>query len=143
MYLKSSIREIAFTERMNDMFVQMNTNPKRKSVGDCVIRALSIATDNDWDSVYLELMLIGYDMKDMPNSNEIWGTYLQDKGFSREIIPNTCPACYTIRDFANDHPRGTYVIGTGTHAVAVKDGSYFDTTDSGDEVPDYVWKKEV
>ena len=57
------------------MFVQMNTNPKRKSVGDCVIRALSIATDSDWDSVFLELMLIGYDMKDMPNSNEIWGTY--------------------------------------------------------------------
>lgn len=124
-------------------YVPINVNPRRKSVGDCVIRALATATNSDWDTVYLELMLIGYDMKDMPNSNEIWGTYLADKGFIREMIPNTCPACYTIRDFANDHPRGTYVIGTGTHAVAVKDGCYFDTGDSGDETAVYVWKKEV
>lgn len=124
-------------------FIPVNPNPRRKSVGDCVIRALTIATNSDWDTVYLELMLIGYDMKDMPNSNEIWGTYLQDKGFTRESIPNMCPACYTVREFADDHPQGTYVIGTGTHAVAVVNGNYYDTGDSGDEVPVYVWKKEV
>ena len=124
-------------------FMIANPNPKRKSVGDCVIRALAIATNNDWDTVYLELLMIGYDMKDMPNSHEVWGTYLEDKGFLREMIPNTCPACYTIREFSNEHPQGTYVIGTGTHAVAVINGNYYDTGDSGDEIPAYVWKKEV
>ena len=125
------------------MFVQMNPNPLRKTVGDCVIRAISTATERDWDEVYLELMLIGYELKDMPNANEVWGTYLRRNGFTRQNIPNTCPECYTVRDFAADNPIGTFVLGTGTHAICVKQGNYYDTADSGDEVPVYVWKKEV
>lgn len=125
------------------MFVQMNPNPHRKTVGDCVIRAISTATGKEWDEVYLELMLIGYDMKDMPNANEVWGAYLRHNGYTRQSIPNTCPDCYTVRDFAKDNPVGTFVLGTGTHAVCVKQGNYYDTADSGDEVPVYVWKKEV
>jgi hypothetical protein len=46
-------------------------------------------------------------------------------------------------DFAADNPIGTFVLGTGTHAICVKQGNYYDTADSGDEVPVYVWKKEV
>lgn len=125
------------------MFVQMNPNPLRKTVGDCVIRAISTATERDWDEVYLELMLIGYEMKDMPNANEVWGTYLRRNGFTRQNILNTCPDCYTVREFAADNPIGTFVLGTGTHAICVKQGNYYDTADSGDEVPVYVWKKEV
>lgn len=125
------------------MFIQMNPNPHRKTVGDCVIRAISIATGKEWDEVFLELMLIGYEIKDMPNANEVWGSYLRHNGYTRESIPNTCPDCYTVRDFAADNPVGTFVLGTGTHAICVKQGNYYDTADSGDEVPVYVWKKEV
>lgn len=124
-------------------FVATNPNPLRRTVGDCVIRALCIATDSDWDTVMLELTLISLLVKDMQNSNEVWGMYLEKKGFVREMLPNTCPACYTIRDFAEEHPSGTYVVGTGTHAVCIKDGRYYDTGDSGDETAVYVWKKEV
>lgn len=124
-------------------YVEFNANPKRRTVGDCVIRAIGAATDRDWDTVFLELMMIALDVKDMPNSNEVWGTYLQDLGFTRETIPNTCPACYTVRDFVEEHPDGIYVLGTGSHAIAVKDGQYFDTFDSGDETIMYFWKKEV
>jgi hypothetical protein len=55
------------------MFVQMNPNPHRKTVGDCVIRAISTATGKERAEVYLELMLRGYEMKDMPDANEVWG----------------------------------------------------------------------
>ena len=41
-------------------------------------------------------------------------------------------------------PKGTYVLGTGNHVVAVVNGDYYDMWDSGDEIPAYVWyKKEV
>lgn len=123
-------------------FVNYNPNPMRKSVGDCVIRAISTATDKDWDSVYMELMLKGFDMKDIPIANNVWGSYLHDLGFKKEVVPDTCPDCYTVIDFINDNPHGTYVLGTGSHAIAVKDGKYFDTWDSGEEVPVYYWKKE-
>ena len=123
-------------------FITINPNPKRKSVGDCVIRAICVATDKEWDEVFLELMLKAFDMKDMPMANNVWGSYLTDLGFTREIIPNTCPECCTVKYFLVNYPQGAFVVGTGTHAVAVKDGQYYDTWDSGDEVPLYYFKKE-
>lgn len=122
--------------------VQCNPNPNGILVGDCVIRAIAIATEDSWERVYVELAVKGFDMCDMPSSNSVWGSLLRTKGFNRYVIPNTCPDCYTVKDFCNDHPNGTYILGTGTHAVAVWNGDYYDTWDSGNEVPTFYWKKE-
>lgn len=123
-------------------YIPTNPNPNNNHTGDCVIRAISIAENKDWDDVYVELMVKGYVMKDMIESNELWSSYLHQLGYSRYIIPNTCPDCYTVREFAADNPVGTFILGTGTHAVAVIDGDYYDTWDSGHKVPIYYWKKE-
>lgn len=82
-------------------------------------------------------------MKDMPSSNAVWGEYLKRNGFTRHIIPDTCPSCYTVGAFCEDHPYGAYMLATGTHVVAVIDGNYIDTWDSGNEIPIYYWKKEI
>lgn len=124
------------------MFVELNANPLRKTVGDCVIRAISVAEQTEWDETFLDLMAKSFQMKDIPSANEVWGSYLKDLGYSRYVIPNTCPDCYTIRDFATDNPVGTFILATGTHVVAVIDGSYLDTWDSGNEVPIYYFEKE-
>ena len=124
------------------MFVEVNLNPYKKSVGDCVIRAISTAEEMDWDDTFIELMLKCFALKDIPSSNNAWGTYLHDIGYTRRIIPDRCPDCYTIRDFCEDYPKGTYILATGSHVVAVKDGNYFDTWDSGNEVPIYYFAKE-
>lgn len=119
-----------------------NPNPRSNLVGDCVIRALTLACGLCWDRVYLELSSQGYLLKDMPSSNSVWGTYLRHKGFRRYIIPNECPDCYTVSNFCSDYPTGVYVLATGTHVVTVIDGNYYDTWDSGNEVPIYYFKKE-
>lgn len=119
-----------------------NPNPDGNAVGDCVIRALTIALNKDWNSVYLGVAFHGMDMHDMPSSNAVWGSYLKMHGFKRYIIPNECPNCYTIRDFCIDNPIGLYILATGTHAIAVLNGDYYDTWDSGNEIPIYFWKKE-
>lgn len=123
------------------MFVQYNPNPLRSSVGDCVIRAISKVLNNDWDSVYLDLAMCGFRMKDMPSSNAVWGEFLREKGFNRYIIPNTCPECYTVRAFCIDHPEGAYVLATGSHVVTAIDGKYFDSWDSGDEIVIYYFSE--
>lgn len=123
------------------MFVSFNKNPLRKKVGDCVVRAISTILDTDWDTAYTGIMLEGFAMKDMPSANNVWGEFLNRSGYERKIIPSTCTFCYTIRDFCEDHPTGRFIVATGSHVVAVIDGDYYDTWDSGDEVPVYYWEK--
>lgn len=117
-------------------------NPHNKSVGDCVIRALCRAFDDDWYSMYSQLTLQGYAMCDMPSSNAVWGRFLKDNGYKQYVIPNTCPDCYTIEDFCNDNPVGTYILCTGTHTVTAIDSVYFDSWKSGNEIPIFYFRKE-
>jgi len=120
-----------------------NPNPNGSRVGDCVIRAISAVTGDDWNTTYTGVALQGYVLGDMPSANHVWRSYLDSKGFRRAIIPNTCPDCYTVGDFADDHPKGNYVLGTGTHAVAVVDGGIVaDTWDSRNEIPIFYFYKE-
>lgn len=114
----------------------------KNRVGDCVIRAISKALDQPWTQTYVDLSLQGYLMGDLLSSNAVWNAYLKGKGFTRDIVSNDCPDCYTIDDFCREHQQGTYVIGTGTHAVCVIDGILYDTWDSSGETPIYFYKKE-
>lgn len=123
------------------MFVERNKNPLKKRVGDCVIRAISTVMDDSWDRTYLGIVAEGYALKDMPSANYVWGSYLSKHGFYRNVISNTCPSCYSVRDFCDEHKKGRYVLATGTHAIAVIDGNFIDTWDSGDEVPLFYWKR--
>lgn len=123
------------------MFVFTNPNPVKKLVGDCVIRAISILLNESWEYTYDELSEAGREMYDVLTSNEVWTAYLYDQGFTRTTIPDTCPVCYTIKQFCIDHPRGEYLLATGTHVVAVIDGDYYDTWDSGHEIPIYYFQR--
>ena len=123
------------------MWKQINLNPKGKQVGDCTIRAISLATDKGWSETYLDLCLFGLLMADMPSSNAITTAYLKKNGFRRRTIPDECPDCYTISDFCKDHPKGTYIIGTGSHLTTVIDGTLCDSWDSSNECPVYYFEK--
>lgn len=124
-------------------FIYHNENPENIQTEDCVIRALALFFNDSWENIYTDLTMQGYFMHSMPSANNVWGQYLKKNGYNRRIIPDTCPYCYTIRDFANEHPKGTYLVGTGRHVVAVIDGNYYDTWDSGDEVAICYWEKGV
>lgn len=119
-----------------------NPNPQAARVGDCTIRAISKALDQRWEETYMSLVLQGFLQADMPSANSVWGSYLKKKGFKRQMIPDQCPDCYTVQEFAQDHPDGTYILALNGHVVAIKDGDYYDTWDSGQEVPVYYWQKE-
>lgn len=119
-----------------------NPNPKEKKVGDCTVRAISLALNKTWEDIYLDLCLKGYMAGDMPSSNEVWGSYLIDKGWKYHRLQDTCPFCYTINDFCNEHNTGEFIVGTGTHVVYIKDGVYYDAWDSGDKIPLFYFTKE-
>ena len=119
-----------------------NPNPKGKNVGDCTVRAISLATEQDWEKVYLDLCIQGYMMSDMPSSNDVWGKYLTERGWQYHRLQDTCPFCYTIKNFCDEHTEGTFIVATGSHVVCVDDGKYLDTYDSGEKTALFYFARE-
>lgn len=123
-------------------WIEWNPNPLGRHGNDCTVRAVARALDISWDEAYLLLVIEGFLVKDMPSSNDIWGSALVRMGFSVHPLPGPCPYCITVAEFAAMHPRGTYLVATGTHVVAVVSGNYYDSYDSGGEVLTYAFVKE-
>lgn len=124
------------------MFVPTNPNPHGLYVDDCAVRAIAIALDKPWDYVYIWLCVQGFMAGDMPSSKNVFGKFLKSRGFTRFAIPDTCPDCFTVRDFCEQNQNGTFILATSSHVIAVIDGDYYDAWDSGDEVPVLVWRRE-
>ena len=123
-------------------YVQYNANPINRYTGDCVVRAIALLLNQSWEDTHADLSMTSFYLYDMPSSNRSWGEYLYLNGYRSHMIPDTCPACYSVREFALDHPRGRFLLATGSHVVAVINGDYFDTWDSGDEVPIYFYERK-
>lgn len=122
------------------MFIEYNPNPRLINTGDCVIRAICKALDMEWEKVYMALTVKGLEKAMWGDTNAVWEKYLKERGFEQHVIPDTCPDCYTIADFADEHTIGTFIVATGSHVVAVQDGNYYDTWDSGNLVPSYYFE---
>lgn len=120
-------------------FVFYNPNPDEKFVGDCTVRAISRLLLQDWNTTYWDLCTLGGEMHDMPSADDVWGEYMYQRGYTKHSIRNTCPLCYTVRDFCLDHPLGRYLLKTSGHVLAVVDGNYYDTADSGSEAVLFFW----
>ena len=119
-----------------------NPNPTGKRVGDCAIRAVAKALNTDWPTAYAMVVSNGFTMGDMPSSDAVWGNTLKQNGFKKEIIPNTCPDCYTAEDFCIDHPHGVYILGFGGHVATVDNGVLYDSWDSSNEIPVYYFRRD-
>lgn len=124
------------------MYKHYNPNPHGKFVGDCIIRALTKIFDKSWDNIGLEYFIFAYNEKDMPSSNAVLKKFLKQNGYKKKLLPDECPECYTVDDFSNDFGLGKYIVGTGTHIIAIVNGIIYDSWDSRNEIPLYYFVKE-
>lgn len=123
------------------MWIKFINNPAGRNVGDCAVRAISVALSVDWETAYAMLVAAGFRMCDMPSSDAVSGAVLRQYGFIRESLPDTCPDCFTAEDFCKEHSEGTYVLYFGDHVATVVDGDIYDAWDSSHEVPQFVWRR--
>lgn len=124
-------------------FSLFNPNPRSKNPFgkiDCVVRAICAAFGLTWEQAYTALSIQGFADGDNWASDDVWGNLLEGRGWAWFRIPDTCPRCYTLADFARDYPEGVYIIGTGSHAVCVRDGTVYDAWDSRRVVPLFAWR---
>lgn len=126
---------------MSKMYKYKNKNKLGRIVGDCVIRAISTLLNQTWDETYIGIAIQGFISADMPSSDDVWGDYLIYKGYERCVLPHECPNCLTVREFAERYDNGRYLLFVGGHVVAVIDGQYYDTWDSGDKTVIYFFRK--
>lgn len=124
------------------MWHEYNPNPYGIRAGDCAVRAIVAVTGKKWEEVYMDLCVLGLKYGDWGSKNHIWGAYLRDLGYEREAVSNDSPEYYTVEKFAEDHPDGVYILAISGHVVALINGDWFDSWDSGQCIPVYYWRKK-
>ena len=117
----------------------LNTNPDGNDSEDCTVRAISLFLNKPWDDIYWDLSIEGFIMKRILVEDLVWSRYLEKQGCSFSRIPNECPMCYTVSQFAKEHNYGRYLLKVKSHVVCVSNGYYYDTWDSGNEIVLYYW----
>lgn len=122
-----------------DRWIKYNPNPRSRRVGDCAIRACCKATGRSWDDVYDSLSAIAKHKKDIMSANDVWDDYIEMYGYERISLP---PYRVNVIDFCEEHPKGDYVLGLDEHVVAVSDGHYYDTWNSGGKEVLRCWCRE-
>lgn len=100
-------------------------NNKQEIAYDCVIRALSKVFNKSWLEIFDELVKIARDLQVVPNEDKCFNEYL--KNYTLKKIKKQKP---TIREFSSTH-KGTYIVKSSGHLVAIENGNYFDCWDSG------------
>ena len=123
------------------MWRRFQPNPFNISTSDCTVRAVCAVTGLDWRTAHRILCELSGELGEMPDRNRSWWAFLRAIGFTQFRLIDTCPDCYTVADFARDHPHGRYILGPHEHAVAVIDGDWWDSWDSGLTVPTYYFRR--
>ena len=124
-------------------YKEVNVNPMKKRVGDCVIRAIANAEDKPWIEVFDALTKIARENYSVPNWKDTYEAYLSK-------YP-TVPVKYeyngkkyrlTPSDFYGHAilKKGNYVVREANHVTCVKDGVCEDTWDCSHRAAYKIWK---
>ncbi len=120
--------EQQYLEDNKDLFVFSNPHPEGCLVGDCVKRAITIATNSNYQDVALGLNRFKRLINAKKfNERKNWIKYLleQYKATKLNGYKNI-----KLGDFAKANPQGNYIIKVRKHCVAVVNGKVYDTWNS-------------
>ena len=115
------------------MYKFYNANAVNRYTDDCVIRAISCATNRSWDYVYDYLSDIA----------QYEGTLFDKKDFVINYLDRTYKRINNIKGTVGYvsamFPNNTLLITMNGHIVCSKNGVIYDTFDCRDRQAEYVW----
>ena len=113
-------------------FIKFNANPKNWKTGDCVVRALTVATQSTWDDTYRELCEIGAKKCRMPNDDQSFEAFLKKKGFlSMKQEKDENGNWLSVEQLIEAHPDDILVIRVARHLTVAIKGVLIDTWNCG------------
>lgn len=113
-------------------FIKSNPHPTGKKIGDCVVRAISIAERKKWIDVYKDLCDIGGSIYDMPNSKATYEKYLTMNGWVKKKMPkHPSGKRMKLSDFAELMKGKLFIASVVKHLTVVEDNTLLDTWDCG------------
>lgn len=127
-----------FFAEVKKVYKYFNPNPCGRTVGDCVVRAISAAFDISWERAFDILTENARQMCDMPSSDSVWEATLRQMGF----VHKTVPVYTTVKEISEEHPYGVCVAKTDGHVVSIVDGCVMDAFDSSNEFVQYFWTRD-
>ena len=119
-------------------FEKRNVNPKGKKTGDCVIRALTVATGKKYEDIYRELFEISLKTGWILNEKRVEDKLLERYGFVKHKQPRKYDNTkYTIGEidqitsglYVDGKEVKTVVIRCAHHLTVVVDNTLVDTWD--------------
>lgn len=138
-------------ERMisNEYYEYTNVNPKNKFGGDCVVRAIALATGQTWEQTVRELTEFGIKKGFVLNDNHVWTKYLESKGFIAAREPrDICNRKMSVSEwmkaeqvYPGNHKTVIVAITQGHHVTCIKDGKIRDTWNTQDMTIHRFWYK--
>ena len=125
-------------------YYQPNDKDLKDIIGDCVIRAFAKTENKTWVEVFDELAPIARELQCLMNNKPCYQEYLKRKGYEYVGVSNKKGTKRpTVSSFALAHKTGAYVTIAANHVVAVVDGRFYDTWDSGQKSLDGYWIKKA
>lgn len=125
-------------------FIEFNVNPKNKKTGDCVIRAIAIATNSSWEYIYRELAELGIKKGLILNDRKNWKAYLKKIGYEQQKMPRRDDKTrYTLEKFCDElaEDNQIYIIKVAGHLTVVKDKNLYDSWNCSNKSVGNYWIK--
>lgn len=138
------VANLSIRRLVMDNFKLCNPHPEQKLVGDCVKRALTIASEINYHDIAIMLNRFKKETGALKfNQNENYKAFIEqvllgckNKGDMRHEFYGRR---YTVSEFAKWWENDKSILRCSKHLVATKNGYYYDTWDSGEKSVYIAW----
>ena len=129
-----------------EFYEYTNVNPRNRICGDCVIRAIALATGQSWEQTVREMTELGIKKSLLLNDVDLYPLYLEQKGFIQRPEPRDVNnRKLTVKEWLiqrEGYSIKTIVANVGSHHVtAIKDGKVRDVWNSSNQTMHKYWVK--